>query len=79
MRISLWPLQREEKEQVFSFCEKEGFEFSHPPEYAFTSGAIYCLKTEIFWASPHNSLILIQFKILNWKQTSEIILTETFL
>ena len=24
------------------------------PEHAFTSGAIYCLKAEIFWASPHS-------------------------
>ena len=38
---------------MFSFCKKEGFEFSHSPEHAFTSGAIYCLKAEIFWASPH--------------------------
>ena len=53
MWTSLWLLQREGKEEVFSFCKKEGFEFSHSPEHAFTSGAIYCLKAEIFWASPH--------------------------
>ena len=38
---------------MFSFCKKGGFEFSHSPEHAFTSGAIYCLEAEIFWASPH--------------------------
>ena len=26
MWVSLWLLQREEKEEVFSFCKKEGFE-----------------------------------------------------
>ena len=50
----LWLLQREGKEEVYSFCKKEGFEFSHSPEHAFTNGAIYCLKAEIFWASPHS-------------------------
>ena len=29
---------------MFSFCKEEGFEFSHSPGHAFTSGAIYCLK-----------------------------------
>ena len=53
MWVSLWLCQREEKEEVFSFCRKEGFEFSHSPEHTFTSGVIYCLKDETFWASPH--------------------------
>ena len=39
---------------MFSLCKKEGFEFSHSPEHAFTSGAIYCLKAKMFWASPHS-------------------------
>ena len=58
MRALLWLLQREGKEEVFSFCKKEEFEFSHSPEHACTSGAIYCLKAEIFWASPHLSTII---------------------
>ena len=53
MSFNVTPLEREENEEVFSFCKKEGFEFSHSPEHAFTSGVIYCRKAEIFWASPH--------------------------
>ena len=53
MWVSLWLCQREEKEEVFSFRRKEGFEFSHSPEHTFTSGVIYCLNDETFWASPH--------------------------
>ena len=53
MWVSQWLHQREGKEEVFSFCKKAGFEFPPSPEHAFTSGAIYCLKAEIFWASPH--------------------------
>ena len=30
MWASLWLLQREGKEEVFSFCKKEEFEFSTP-------------------------------------------------
>ena len=44
------------REEVFAFCKKEGFEFFHSPEHAFTSGAIYCLKAEIFWVSPHGKV-----------------------
>ena len=40
-------------EEVFSFRKKEGFEFSHSPEHAFTSGVIYCSKVEIFSDTPH--------------------------
>ena len=65
MWASLWLLQREGKEEVFSFCKKEGFEFSHSPEDAFTSGASYCLKAEIFWASPHHPKIV--RKVLPWE------------
>ena len=46
-------LKREEKEEVFSFCKKEGFEFSFFPEHTFSSGAIYRLTAEIFWALPY--------------------------
>ena len=46
-------LERREGRTVF-FCKKKGFELSHSPEHAFTSGAIYCLKDEIFWASPYS-------------------------
>ena len=56
MWASLWLIQREGKEEAFSFCKKEGLEFSHSPEHVFTSGAIYCLKADIFWASPHGLL-----------------------
>ena len=54
MSFTVTPLERREGRSVF-FCKKEGFEFSHSPEHAFTSGAIYCLKAEIFWASPFSS------------------------
>ena len=37
------PLEKE-KEEVFPFCKKEGFEFSHSLEHTFRSGAIYCLE-----------------------------------
>ena len=57
MRVSLWLLYREEKEDVFSFYKKEGFEFSHSPEHTFTIGVYHCLKAEIFWASPHKFLV----------------------
>ena len=53
MWASLWLLQTEGQEERFYFCKKEGLEFSYSPEHAFTSDAIYCLKAEIFWASPH--------------------------
>ena len=56
MWVSLWLLQREEEEEVFSFCKKGEFEFSHSPEHTFTSGVIYCLKDETFWASTHSVL-----------------------
>ena len=46
------PSERREGRSVF-FCKKKGFEFSHSPEHAFTSSAIYCLKAETFWASSH--------------------------
>ena len=64
MRVSLWLLQREEKEELFSFCKKEGFEFSHSPEHAFTSGAIYWLRAEIFWTSPH---LMLDWPLVNEK------------
>ena len=41
---------------MISFCKKEELEFSHSPEHAFTSSAIYCLKAEIFWALPYNTM-----------------------
>ena len=50
---------------MFSFCKKEGFEFSHSPEHSFTSGVISCLKAEIFWASPHsNAFFLFNIRII---------------
>ena len=48
-------LERREGRSVF-FLQERGFEFSHSPEHAFTSGVIYCLKAEIFWASPHKKI-----------------------
>ena len=53
MWVSLWLLSREGKEEAFPFRKNVGFEFSHSQEHAFASGAIYCLKAEVFSASPH--------------------------
>ena len=60
------------KRFLFLFFKKEGFEFSHSPEHTFTSGAIYCLKAEIFSASPHWGYTLLkestalQYCLLAW-------------
>ena len=58
MSFTVTPSEREEKEEVFSFYKKDGFEFSHSPEHAFTSGALS--MAEIFWASPHRGLYIIE-------------------
>ena len=42
------------RKKCFIFVRKRGLDFSRSPEHDFTSGAIYCLKAEIFWASPHS-------------------------
>ena len=51
MSFTVTPLERRE-EEVFPFGEKEGFEFFHSPEHAFTSGAIYYWRAEIFIPLP---------------------------
>ena len=61
MCVSPRLLSREGKGEVFSFRKKEGFELSHSPKHAFTSGAIYHLKAEIFWASPYAKMSNFKF------------------
>ena len=53
------------RKKCFLFCKKGGFEFSHSPKHTFTSGAIYCLKAETFWASPHGEGML-KFSVLTF-------------
>ncbi len=44
---------------MFSSYKKEVFEFSHFPEHAFTGGAIYASKAELFSDTPLSGEIFI--------------------
>ena len=46
-------LERREGRSVFLLVKRDVFEFSCSPEHAFTGGAIYGSKAEIFSDTPH--------------------------